>query len=109
MTSTLRKSFTSVRTALLSLTLVVGVSAGLVAGSWMHDSRLDDADAALEKAYFLLLASEAGVVDVRVERAFDRHVRKALAAIEGARNATADAIAVVDGAAAPGGIDVPAR
>jgi len=98
----------SARGVSLLLAIAIAFSAGVTATGWMHDERLDTADLALEKAYVLLQASESGAVDIRVQREFDRHIRKALSAIEGARDATAAAAAAADGGkAAPASGTLP--
>ncbi len=66
--------------------LVAAVSIGFAVGiAQAADPKLDHADAALVKAQALIEASEAGVVDDKTQRAFDRHIRRAIDAIVNAR------------------------
>ena len=71
--------------------LAVGIGEALAA-----DPRLDEADAALQKAGALLEASQAGVVTDKQQRQFDRAVGKALDAVAEARAQIVDARAAVD-------------
>jgi hypothetical protein len=73
------------------LALAVGIGEALAA-----DPRLDEADAALQKAGALLEASQAGVVTEKQQRKFDRAVAKALDAVGEAREQIVIAKAAVD-------------
>ena len=71
--------------------LAFGIGEALAA-----DPRLDEADAALQKAGALLEASQAGVVTEKQQKQFDRAVTKALAAVADARAQIVEAKAAVD-------------
>jgi hypothetical protein len=78
--------------ALLSAaTLAFGIG---VAGA--ADPRLDEADAALEKAEALLTASQSGGVSDQAQHRFEKAVGRAIADIEDARQEVVDAKVAVD-------------
>ena len=71
--------------------LAVGIGEALAA-----DPRLDEADAALQKAGALLEASQAGVVTDKQQKQFDRSVANALEAVADAGAQIAEAKQAVD-------------
>ena len=71
--------------------LAVGIGEAMAA-----DPRLDEADAALQKAGALLEAAQAGVVTDKQQKQFDRAVGNALDAVAKARAQIVEAKAVVD-------------
>jgi hypothetical protein len=88
----------SARTLLLATALLVSFSAGFAARA-LVDDRLFLAHDALENARALLLASTpGGATDPRAVRTFQRHVGKAISAIETATGQVEQAIAVVEAA-----------
>jgi hypothetical protein len=80
--------------------VVVAVVAALVSGFALGvqeaDQRLDLADANLEKAYALLLASQITSGDEKAAREFYRHIERALTLIERARERIVAAKAAAD-------------
>jgi hypothetical protein len=74
-----------------AVALAYGVSIAQAA-----DQRLDDADAALEKAAALLEASESGPVSEKQQKRFERAVAKAIAHVEDARAQIVQAKDAVD-------------
>ena len=84
--------------------VAVAAAAALVFGigvAGAADPRLDEADAALQKAHALLEASQSGEVSTQSQHRFEKAVARAIADIESARAQIAEAEAAVDGA--PGG------
>lgn len=88
----------SSRHVLAALALaVLGVAGGLGAGiAYAADQRLAEADLALQKAHALVQASQAGVVDAKAQKEFDKAVTLALADIASAREHILDAQNAVD-------------
>jgi hypothetical protein len=76
--------------------LVGTLMAGFALGVQAADQRLDLADANLEKAYALLLASQTETQDAQAAREFFRHIERALTLIERARERIVAAKAAVD-------------
>jgi hypothetical protein len=72
---------------------VLGFGIG-VAGA--ADPRLDEADAALQKAQALLEASQSGGVSEQAQHRFEKAVARAIADVEDARKQIAEAKAAVD-------------
>ena len=60
------------------------------------DPRLDEADAALQKARALLEASQSGTVSNQAQRRFDRAVARGIVDIDAARQQIVEAKAAVD-------------
>ena len=73
--------------------VAVGLGVGIAEAA---DPRLDDADAALQKAYALVDASQTGGVSPKAQKKFDKAIAEALADITSARAAIVDAKAAVD-------------
>ena len=78
----------SVRRLLVAMALILAFAAGATtrAAVRKHDTRLDDADAALVKAIALLQASEPGTTVPKVVSEFDKHVGRAITDISNARD-----------------------
>jgi hypothetical protein len=74
--------------AALAAALALGVGVGIAGAA---DQRLDEADAALQKAEALLEASQSGVADPRTQHRFERAVGRAVADVERARGRIVDA------------------
>jgi hypothetical protein len=72
-----------------AVALALGIGMGIATAS---DPRLAEADAALQKAGALLAASQAGVVDPKTQRRFDQAMARAIADVQDARAAIAEAI-----------------
>ena len=79
--------------AVLLSTLALGYGIGVAVAA---DPRLDEADAALQKAQALLEASETGGVSDKAQHRFDRAVARAIGAVEQARTEIIEAKAAVD-------------
>jgi hypothetical protein len=73
--------------------VVLGFGIG-VAGA--ADPRLDEADAALQKAQALLESSQSGGVSGQAQHRFQKAVARAIADVEDARDQIAEAKAAVD-------------
>jgi hypothetical protein len=73
--------------------VVIGVAIGAARAA---DPRLDEADAALQKAQALLEASQPGVASEKAQRRFARAVARAVADVEDARAEIAIAKDAVD-------------
>jgi hypothetical protein len=76
----------------ITLALVVGLTLGLQA----HDPKLDNADAALEKAMILLMAAECPTFDLKVQDECTKEIERAVRSIERAREHVAAAALVSD-------------
>ena len=86
------------RRALVALAVLVSVAAigfGVGAAN-AADPRLDEADAALQKAQALLEASQTGGVSDQAQHRFDKAVAHAIADVEAARQEIVDAKDAVD-------------
>jgi hypothetical protein len=79
--------------ACLGAAIALGVGIGVAHAA---DERLDLADALLEKAAVLLNESEAGVVDSKAQKKFDRSIDRALDHIAEARTQIENARDAVD-------------
>jgi hypothetical protein len=79
--------------AAVAAVLALGLGIGMARAA---DPRLDEADAALQKAQALLQASQTGGVDPKTQRRFDKTVALAIADVEDARTSIADAKYAVD-------------
>jgi hypothetical protein len=75
--------------------LATGIALGVVIVR-AHDTRLDEALGALQKAAALVEASSAGVVSAHTQHKFDRELGKALASIENAMDHIVAAGAIAD-------------
>jgi hypothetical protein len=84
------------RRSVLIATLVTALIGAFALGVQAADQRLDLADANLEKAYALLLASQTSTENEKAAREFYRHIERALTLIERARERIVAAKAAVD-------------
>jgi hypothetical protein len=75
------------------LAAALGFGIGVAAAA---DPRLDEADAALQKAQALLEASQSGGVSEQTQHRFEKAVARAIADVEDAREQIAEAKAAVD-------------
>lgn len=95
------KSVPGERPSRRALLLAVAVLSAAVLGfgigvAGAADPRLDEADAALQKAQALLEASQSGSVPEQAQHRFEKAVARAIADVEHAREEIADAKAAVD-------------
>ena len=79
--------------AVLLTVAAVGLGIGV---AYAADARLDLADDSLENAAALLEASQAGPVDAKTQKEFDKAIARALSSIAEARVDIADAKSAVD-------------
>lgn len=85
------------RTAGIATAVAVAAAVGLSASAaHAADPRLDEADAALQKAAALLESAQSGSSDARVQRRFEHHRQQALDAIARSRAHIAAAKSAVD-------------
>src|SRR5262249_30990678 len=89
----------TLRLFLLAAAVVSAAALGFGAGA--ADPRLDEADAALQKAGALLAASQSGNLTPQAQHRFDKAVARAIADVQDAREEIADAKAAADEGAAP--------
>ncbi len=88
-----------IRVMLVAVALAFTFSAGFAVRAAFVDERLFLADESLENAHALLLASTpGGATDPRTIRTFERHVRKAVSAVDDAMEAVDRAVAVIEAA-----------
>lgn len=88
----------SLRRGALTTAIVLSLTAVGSASFRFHDTRMDDADAALEKAAVLIGAASCAAADAKNQRTCERALGKALTDIDSARLALADAMAASDAA-----------
>jgi hypothetical protein len=86
-----RRFLLIVAAAISAIALGYGIGIAVAA-----DPRLDEADAALQKARALLEASESGTVSNQAERRFEKAVGRGIVAIDAARQQIVEAKAAVD-------------
>ena len=101
LTSLLRRSDEDQRAASCRRVIIGGgVTAALVVGFTLglqaHDPKLDNADAALEKAMILLMAAECPTFDPKVQDECTKEIEWAVRNVERAREHVASAALVSD-------------
>jgi hypothetical protein len=84
------------RTCTIAAVVAVTVAGFGVGVAGAADPRLDEADAALQKAQALLEASQSGGIPPQAQRRFERAVAKAIADVEDARARIVEAKLAVD-------------
>jgi hypothetical protein len=80
--------------ATIAAAFLVGTAVAIAA--WRHDTRMDDADAAIEKAEVLVQAADCATQG-KNQRDCERYLGKALSHMNDARQALAAAMAAADG------------
>jgi hypothetical protein len=81
------------RAVTISALLTMVVTTGL---AYAHDSRLDEADAALVKAIALLQAAQPGTVSPKKQNTFAKHITEAVNRLNHARQQIQAAEQIVD-------------